>query len=595
MYISTISQDQVCTVFVTKSEGVIQIQSGVWASFRSHKRGFRFQYRNTLENNLVDAIQSRVADIWCEIKARVHEIRALENDIVNVNHGNEDSDEAADLLMDFMVKRKHHERQISKLLDITSITFDHTYSYTVMTFEVPFDALTQIPFLNARLYVSKSKKIDEDVNQKVSHSPKQDVKTRIKTVKDTWLMAEVYDSSIVAYNELCASLINKNDASSWMSHIKHPDDNEQEIRRLYRLAAEQGNSLARALMTIRTGEYKSGTKALRKYATQNPRVLYHLAKARVAANKNALEAQKELIFMAVNKGDLLSHVTLGIMGHNDFLCMAAKLRHPLAICAVSLKHMRGVDGFAKSLEQARDMLLTIPENHMANFLLGDIYSNFGDDTNAKKWYMSGAFKGHTVAQFRFGEILRKASCTKESFIMQSMSAAKNCKESLHAIGCDYLQGDIVKQNVSKGLDFICKSADLDCNAAHLLLGCLNSNGWHLALNMSKAFVHYSKAAQLGSPDGMFHLANLYESGRGTGEGIHHEKALEWMQRAASLEHAQAEFTMGIWYEFGYGIPKDMVKSTQYFKSATMHGHPTAFGRWSKLKHPNLLRYRTQMY
>lgn len=56
------------------------------------------------------------------------------------------------------------------------------------------------------------------------------------------------------------------------------------------------------------------------------------------------------------------------------------------------------------------------------------------------------------------------------------------------------------------------------------------------------------------------------------------KALEWFKKAASLEHAQAQFNLGVMYENGDGVAKDYNQALEWYNKAADNGNNEAMFR-----------------
>ncbi|XP_053370051.1 death ligand signal enhancer [Clarias gariepinus] len=62
----------------------------------------------------------------------------------------------------------------------------------------------------------------------------------------------------------------------------------------------------------------------------------------------------------------------------------------------------------------------------------------------------------------------------------------------------------------------------------------------------------------------------------------HKAAFECFQASAQQNYSKAQFNIGVCYEMGHGVGKDLSKALQYYKRAALTGHPQAQYRWAKL-------------
>jgi TPR repeat protein len=79
----------------------------------------------------------------------------------------------------------------------------------------------------------------------------------------------------------------------------------------------------------------------------------------------------------------------------------------------------------------------------------------------------------------------------------------------------------------------------------------------------KAFEWYSKAAELGSSDALYHLGCMYMEGKGVTQNI--DLAHIHFQSAANNNHAQAALQVGWMAEKGIGEPIDLGTANYYYK------------------------------
>jgi TPR repeat protein len=79
----------------------------------------------------------------------------------------------------------------------------------------------------------------------------------------------------------------------------------------------------------------------------------------------------------------------------------------------------------------------------------------------------------------------------------------------------------------------------------------------------------AKAAS-GDPVAQFSLGSLLYYG--TADTA---QAIEWFRKAASQQHADAEFQMGQLYEFGFGVKPDAAEALAWYRRAAEHGSAAA--------------------
>jgi TPR repeat protein len=72
---------------------------------------------------------------------------------------------------------------------------------------------------------------------------------------------------------------------------------------------------------------------------------------------------------------------------------------------------------------------------------------------------------------------------------------------------------------------------------------------------------------------MINLANIYEQGQGVPRDM--TKAIQWLEKAATLGDSRAQFELGMAYERGLGVERDPKRAAQWFRRAAEQGDSTA--------------------
>ena len=115
------------------------------------------------------------------------------------------------------------------------------------------------------------------------------------------------------------------------------------------------------------------------------------------------------------------------------------------------------------------------------------------------------------------------------------------------------------------------------------LGLRYENGDGVPKDFGKAVELYQKAADQGHPDAQVNLGWLYENGEGVPNDL--RKAAELYQKAADQGNARAQNNLGWLYENGWGVPKDLGKARELYQKAADQGNQSAIGKLNKLSTP----------
>ena len=84
---------------------------------------------------------------------------------------------------------------------------------------------------------------------------------------------------------------------------------------------------------------------------------------------------------------------------------------------------------------------------------------------------------------------------------------------------------------------------------------------------------YRETARLGDARAQFTLGLLYANGKGVPENG--KEAVVWYRRAADQGHARAQYNLGWMYANGKGVPADEVQAAAWYREAADQGHAKA--------------------
>lgn len=106
------------------------------------------------------------------------------------------------------------------------------------------------------------------------------------------------------------------------------------------------------------------------------------------------------------------------------------------------------------------------------------------------------------------------------------------------------------------------------------LGLLYYNGeFWLPSDYLISLDYHQKAAALDNADAMFELYVYYATGIGT--EINTEKAIDWNLKAANAGSDRACYNMGTFYATGNGMPQDMDEAVKWYDKASLLGNVRA--------------------
>ncbi len=104
------------------------------------------------------------------------------------------------------------------------------------------------------------------------------------------------------------------------------------------------------------------------------------------------------------------------------------------------------------------------------------------------------------------------------------------------------------------------------NAAEAVIG-LNAYAAFKAGNYQEARRIWQQLADKGNTTAMINLANLFQQGKGVTED--HDHALKYIVEAANLGDPRAQYELGIEYEKGIIVPRDIEKAAKWLHKSAL--------------------------
>lgn len=141
------------------------------------------------------------------------------------------------------------------------------------------------------------------------------------------------------------------------------------------------------------------------------------------------------------------------------------------------------------------------------------------------------------------------------------------------LGKAYLYGLSVEKNYEKAIDYLEIASSRNVYEAKNLLGDIYRHGYGVLADYQKAKSHYLGAAEAGDTNALINLSLLHY--RGQIKNASNSQALIYIKRATEKEVPKAFFWLGLYYELGVGVDKDLEKSIDSYKKAIRLGNHAA--------------------
>lgn len=112
------------------------------------------------------------------------------------------------------------------------------------------------------------------------------------------------------------------------------------------------------------------------------------------------------------------------------------------------------------------------------------------------------------------------------------------------------------------------------------LAWLYNHGYGVEIDLQKAKKLYEQAAKDGYDAGYYYLAWLYYSDKETKDTkfirIDYKEALKYLKKGAQKGHSNSINLLGLFYEKGYGVKKDIQQAIAYYKQVANYNTYAAF-------------------
>lgn len=171
-------------------------------------------------------------------------------------------------------------------------------------------------------------------------------------------------------------------------------------------------------------------------------------------------------------------------------------------------------------------------NEIACNELGVIHYFDNNIDQAVEYFEKSSDMGYPVAKRNLAIALENnnSTQTEKIFSLYSEAAEKGDIIALNNLGCCYLSGDGVEEDVKKAIKCFEEAAQQGDELAKINLADCYAIGNGVRRNLNKAYKLYNDAAELGNPIALKRLAECYLNGQGVTQNF--RNALECYHKAA---------------------------------------------------------------
>lgn len=302
-------------------------------------------------------------------------------------------------------------------------------------------------------------------------------------------------------------------------------------------------------------EVGEDVKKLRRQAEENSRLLKGVSGERTEVVPNVVGMDVEQAKETLHRRNIVPKTTTNPVKIADLVA-------PGTVLAQTPSAGTEIDPRATTVELA---LADEPHDPDGQYRLALKYENgdgiAADYGKAAYWYTKAADSGHMSAQFNLGHLYLAGKGVRNDpnmvFKYWRLAANKGLPEAQHSLGLLYVRGYGEVQDRKEGIDWLNKAAAKGLSNSRSVLG----------------LIRLEDAAEAGSAEAQFRLAELYFTGNGVPQNLH--KAVQLYRSSAERGYANAQYNMGVFSEEGRGVPRSLIKAFEWYKKAAEQGHANA--------------------
>ncbi|MFL5327907.1 MAG: caspase family protein [Gemmataceae bacterium] len=248
------------------------------------------------------------------------------------------------------------------------------------------------------------------------------------------------------------------------------------------------------------------------------------------------------------------------------------------ICRLNGKPVLHTDDFIavlKTLSAGDELHLTIRRAALDVNLHGKL-ETFLSDAELLRRIRSAAEEGSVSAQAHLWTALNSGIFgqrdTEEAIKWLQKAAENKFPSAMDQLGAALQEGRGIEKDPQRAVQLIREAADLGHPSAQVRYGMLLADGLSgVTKNEEEAVEWYRKAAEQKSSFGMYRLAGMIASGRGTKKDM--AEAVMWYERASEHGNVDADNLLVELYHEGKGVEKNDTKALEYARHAAGRNSP----------------------
>ncbi|MBA3751795.1 SEL1-like repeat protein [Candidatus Dependentiae bacterium] len=212
-------------------------------------------------------------------------------------------------------------------------------------------------------------------------------------------------------------------------------------------------------------------------------------------------------------------------------------------------------------------------------LIGNVYDDDRDYTEARKWYLKAANQGDADAHYYIGILYHNGCGVVQDYQKAMQWYLKVAEvEQGDANAPSYLRGfydnnNDIFQNYPEARKWSLKVVERGHAAAQYYIGPHYDNRYGVVQNYTQAMKYYLQADKKGHAAAQCNIGTLYHYGCGVVQD--YREAMYWYLKAAQQGHAEAQCNIGTLYHYGCGVVQDYKEAINWYLKADEQGHSGA--------------------
>lgn len=264
-----------------------------------------------------------------------------------------------------------------------------------------------------------------------------------------------------------------------------------------------------------------------------------------------------------------------------FLKNAVEQNNAAAMFWLAWNYFFGYNGVSQDISKALELLKKSAALGYGNalytlgitYLTGEDGEVERDPVEAVKCFEAGASKGHVESMYELSRCLQRGEGipvdNNASLHWLKQAADGGLPIAQCKLGEAYGNGEGVDKNMDLSFKYLSLAANQGNAEAEYCLGVIYRDGDGIPKNVASAKHFFELSATHGYIDGYVELYRLIGREGALGD------AIKYLEKAAEGNHVEAQLVVGMHFEIGHGVRKNISIAKQWYKLAARNGNKKA--------------------